>query len=378
MLINHLELSKLTLIMPTSRRQEYALRNMQYWSNTSVTLIVLDNSPSPIDANLIKSFGKNIIYKYDNRTYEKRIMGALSLINTKYTQLIGDDEFYVKSAVTSCIRELEKDNTLTSCTGCCIKFVVDKSSKKIYSELVYERLYDDYKHSIQEDPIKRLNLYMKNYESFPIYAVTRSSVWKEAFRLVSNPKQFNFFSSDEYQVNSYLIFAGKSKVLKELLWLRSAAENEPVRDLKYDLLESPINIVQWWNSNNLERREFIDKMSNVLKNINPNLNLDYKKIVIDSYHHYKLGGGGSWLEGKMLYVKEKKGNLIYYSISFYNLIKKLIPSKIKDLLKSSKLWKINHSLFLDGTYSLGKRGIKIDYENLMNIEQIILNFHKRD
>lgn len=58
MTINYSELTKLTLIMPTSRRQDYALRNMRYWSNTSVTLIVLDNSPSPIESNLIKSFGK--------------------------------------------------------------------------------------------------------------------------------------------------------------------------------------------------------------------------------------------------------------------------------------------------------------------------------
>ena len=377
MTINHSELTKLTLIMPTSRRQDYALRNMRYWSNTSVTLIVLDNSPSPIEANLIKSFGKNIIYKYDNRTYEKRIAGAIPLINTTYTQLIADDEFYVKSAVISCIRELDKDNTLTSCTGCCLKFIVDKRSKKIYSKFVYERLYDEYEHSIQEDPSKRLNLYMKNYEPFPVYAVTRSSVWKKAFELINNHKQFNFFSSDEYQLNSYLIFSGKSKVIKELLWLRSAGENIPVRDLKFDLVESPINIVQWWNSNNLEREEFIEKLSKVLRNINLDLNLDYKKIVIDSYNHYKSGGAG-WLENKMHYTKEKKGIFVYYLIRFYNLIKMLIPFKIKNIIKSSQLWEINYSSFLEGTDLLSNKSIKVDYENLKNIEQIVLDFHKID
>ena len=77
-------------------------------------------------------------------------------------------------------------------------------------------------------------------------------------------------------------------------------------------------------------------------------------------------------------TKEKKGIFVYYLIRFYNLIKMLIPSKIKNIIKSSQLWKINYSSFLEVADLLSKKRIKVDYENLKNIEQIVLDFHKID
>ena len=59
------ELSKLTLVMATYGRQSYALRNMRYWSNSDVVLLVLDASPRAIENNLLKDFGKNILYVHD-------------------------------------------------------------------------------------------------------------------------------------------------------------------------------------------------------------------------------------------------------------------------------------------------------------------------
>ena len=80
--------------MATYGRQSYALRNMRYWSNSDVVLLVLDASPRPIENNLLKDFGKNILYVHDQSNFNERIINSFSKINTKYTQLICDDEFY--------------------------------------------------------------------------------------------------------------------------------------------------------------------------------------------------------------------------------------------------------------------------------------------
>lgn len=372
---NSLELSKLTLVMPTSRRQDFVLRNISYWSNSGVTLLVLDNSPNAIEDSIIKSFGKNIIYKHDKRTFEKRIFDSFSFINTKYSQLIGDDEFYIKSAVISSIKELERDESLISCTGCCLKFVVDKEDRKIYSRYVYPRLYNNYKYTIQEDPKKRLNLFMKNYQPFPIYAITRSNVWKKAFELISNSKRFNFWSSDEIQVNMYLIFFGKSKVIRELLWLRSEGENLNVRDLNYDLTESQIFIDEWWNFNKSERIEFIDKLSEAFKKINFEKNFNYKDVIISSYENFLISGAGRWEQTRMNYIKDEKGILVFYLFLIVNFIKKKVPKKIKNFIKSLKIWKKKQNLLLEGAVSLKKKGIKVDHQKLSEIQKIIENFH---
>ena len=108
-------------------------------------------------------------------------MCSFDLINTKYVQLIGDDEFYIISAIENCIKELENNESIVSCTGCCLKFVVNKEDKKIYSKYVYQRLYNNYNYTIQEDSKNRLVSFMRYYQPFPIYSITRSSVWKKAF-----------------------------------------------------------------------------------------------------------------------------------------------------------------------------------------------------
>ena len=124
------ELSKLTLVMPTYGRQNHVIRNIAYWSNTGVILLVLDASPIPIENEILKSFGENIIYIHDTNNYNERLVNSFSKINSKYAQLICDDEFYPISAVISCIKDLEKNDDIISCMGVCLGFEIDKKHKK--------------------------------------------------------------------------------------------------------------------------------------------------------------------------------------------------------------------------------------------------------
>ncbi|MDC1014863.1 TIGR00180 family glycosyltransferase, partial [Candidatus Pelagibacter sp.] len=235
------ELSKLTLVMATYGRQDHAIRNMRYWSNTGVVFLVLDASPNPIKNKQLKNFGNNILYVHDQSDYNERIVNSFSKINTKYTQLICDDEFYPISSVISSIKELEKNEKIISCMGVCLGFEVDKKNKKIFSKRIYERLIGNYNHTMNPDPVERMSGYMTNYIPFLMYAMIRSETWKKAFFLPirfkrekdmeNNLEKFNFFASDEAQINMYLSFAGKSKVLPELYWLRSFGEHLTIREL---------------------------------------------------------------------------------------------------------------------------------------------------
>ena len=74
------ELSKLTLVMATYSRQEHVKRNMAYWSNTGVILLVLDASPKPIENEILKTFDDNIIYVHDTSDYNERLVNSFSKI----------------------------------------------------------------------------------------------------------------------------------------------------------------------------------------------------------------------------------------------------------------------------------------------------------
>ena len=132
-----LELSKLTLVMATYGRQDHAIRNMRYWSNTGVILLVLDASPKPIENEILKTFDDNIIYVHDTSDYNERLVNSFSKINTKYTQLICDDEFYPISAVLSCIQELEKDENIISSMGVYLFYQHQILSKHPWMKILY-------------------------------------------------------------------------------------------------------------------------------------------------------------------------------------------------------------------------------------------------
>ena len=370
-----LDLSQLTLVMPTCRRQDYAIRNMQYWSKTNATLLVLDDSPEPIKDNIIRSFGNNIIYKHDTSEYILRIVNSYSKIKTEYTQLISDDEFYITSAVRSCIEELEKDDSLISCNGCCLKFIVDKENNQIYSKHVYHRLYNYYTDTMKEDSVKRLYTYMENYVPVLMYGVIRTDIWKIAFELPV--MQINFFASDELQISMYLAFVGKSKIIRELLWLRSFGEHLSIREEFSDRIEPPKTMEKWWHTDLSERENFIKKMNEIFNEIIKSKNIKAKDIVENSCNQFIKGGGSDGTNSNHHRIKEKYGILIFYLMEFIKKIKLLIPYKIKDFIKNLNIWKKSKMSFLNGAESLKKMGIKVNTVELIEIKRIIEHFHSK-
>ena len=56
-------------------KTSYALRNMRYWSNSDVVLLVLDASPRPIENNLLKILEK-IFYMFMTKVINERIINS--------------------------------------------------------------------------------------------------------------------------------------------------------------------------------------------------------------------------------------------------------------------------------------------------------------
>ena len=112
---NYKKLAKLTLVMPSYERQSFVIRSMKYWSNKNVKLVVLDGSKRPIKSSFLKTLNlnKNIYYKHSKSSFVKRLQKSTSLVKTKYVALIGDDEFYVPSALSKCIDELDKNKEVS-------------------------------------------------------------------------------------------------------------------------------------------------------------------------------------------------------------------------------------------------------------------------
>jgi len=370
---SHSNLSELTLVMPTCRRQDYVFRNLEYWSKTDVKIIILDDSPKSIDKEIINKLNKNITYIHSQKSYSDRLEIAANQINTKYAQLICDDEFYIISALNACIEELEKDVTIISCSGCCLKFNYKRKKNYIYSHIVYEPLTFEYNYTMIADPIDRMSKYMENYVPFLMYGVVRSNYWKKAFKIPSK-KNFNFFAYEEIQINIFLSLAGKSKVLKQLLWLRSE-ENVPTRDNFIDKRQPQFLFETWWYQNEEEKKSLIQIMSKVFQEINLEIKTDFQTILNIAFKNYIKGGGGNLFKKKTYLTKKHKGIFVFCIITSVTFIKRILPNKIKKFFKSLGYFIKLQKNFYESAIDLNKRGVKVDINNLKMINQIVRKFH---
>ena len=111
------DLSDLTIIIISYKRRNYALRSLKYWSGKGVRVHLLDGSAESIPENLLQGLEENITYHHLYKSLFERLRIGPELVETEYSILLGDDEFFLPSALQACIDELEADRSLVACTA---------------------------------------------------------------------------------------------------------------------------------------------------------------------------------------------------------------------------------------------------------------------
>ena len=119
-------LSKLTILIPTYNRPLELERAIEYWRDLPVTVHILDGSDKPWFpvGNLIGDSAA-IFYRHlpneseygfhDN--YCERINLGLSLVNSEFSALIADDDFFTLSGLTRALKILSDHNRIDAVIG---------------------------------------------------------------------------------------------------------------------------------------------------------------------------------------------------------------------------------------------------------------------
>jgi glycosyltransferase domain-containing protein len=215
-------LSKLSIIIPTYNRPDFALRNMTFWSGSEVSVYIVDGSLNPIPSSSMKDLTPNIHYHHIGKSIEERIYFATQRIKTEYAMLCGDDEFMVYSGLKACIEFLERNLDFTVCIGRCIGFNPVKN--KIYLSPVkdFHRT-----HFVNQNSVaSRIEYHISNYMVTTFYGVHRTESFKFCFEQI-NCRIFSCPYVQETLLEMFAAAYGKSKVLPNVTWLRSS-ENKPV------------------------------------------------------------------------------------------------------------------------------------------------------
>jgi glycosyltransferase domain-containing protein len=357
-------LTRLTFVVPTYERRDYVLRLMNYWVDKGPRLIVMDGSAEPIEPEKLDAFAPHIQYLHRPVGIYMRVAEALDLIQTEFVALAGDDEFYISSAVESCIEELVRDDGLIACCGRAIGFGL--TNQFVFGRPQYPRL-EGYSVDSRIGE-SRIRQHMSDYVPSLVYAICRAQQWKTAWKYVTK-KEFPFFAAGEIQIEMCMAYAGRSKVIPELMWFRSRNETKPVRGTDPSLDERS-SLPSWWNdtSKATEHEEFVSIMSEAFNKLLPEEGGDTKRAVVT---------------GVETYLDRFKKNKNRHRVinSFRKAAVKIVPDRIKPFVRNSlrillRNKAVNNTELLDAVKNLERLGVQVDFKTVAEIEKIIIKFHQ--
>ncbi len=377
------ELSDLTIVMPTYNRQDYALRNMRYWSGKGPAVHVLDGSSHPIYAHQLLSLSPNIFYHHLPISINARLSKAITdeMVTTEYAILLGDDEFHLPSGLKKCMDRLENSD-LVACLGRCLYFEITED-KDIFSYpwIAPHTSFEGYT-LLSNDPRERLLKHMNPYLCTTIYAVTKADVWK--VNVMAAITETSTIDASEIAYEMACAYQGKSAVIDVLTWLRSgenATTNAP-RNKK------TLPNYKWMTQNDYasEKEVYVE---------------DIEKALAESERLEEFLAGGQVrkdiLDAMDAFVVCSQASFDNRWVNFTRYITRLI-SNARNLL-TTKLplsWvayikKIKHSLegymgverpmissgdLSEMARAWGEGGISYDESEIQEIQDIILDFHQ--
>lgn len=349
--------NNLTIVIPSFNRHEFLLRTMLFWANTGFKVIVVDGSSVKLDSSLVP-INNNISYYHIKMGWGRRLLFAASKIETDYVIMASDDEYYVPSGLKSLVEFLDINTDYSSCIGRCLGFEIDEN--KLFGVSQYPKL-NGYS-VLSNDPASRVKNHMEDYVMSLVWSVTRTPVWKLAAETYAS-EEFRLFCQAELQFEMILAFAGKSKVLPVLTWLRSIGENNPIANTEPSLdSSSPMNVF-WRESKRLHEAE---QFLNVMTNTFMLLRKGDKK-----YCHNAVSAG---CEAYCQWVDSR--NLIYRSR--LRKIMNNIPASLKSSLRRimSQIEKNKRINIVSAAKRLENEGVFVDYEAVKIVEKSLFSFYK--
>jgi len=342
-------LSKLTIIIFSYNRQKCLLRAIDYWSNYKIKIIILDGSEKKLD--FINLINQNIKYIHDPRNLHDRLLSSINYIETEFVMFSTDDEFFLPSAISSCINFLIKNNDYSSCGGRAIKFYTNKNhvfGHKCYPGLANLSLSDD-------NSIDRIKKHFSNYVPAHFYSVIRSNIFKSISKYVFE-KNYKVHALVELQIEFMVVVSGKSKIIPELIWIRN--DDELKVSVKYPKLAFPISIDEWWYDEDKreDKKNFLKRTEIICNVLNPDKKFKFNKKIISNLFE--------------IYINKKK-NRKAKNRSYLKRLVKLFPNQIIKFIKILIFWEkiklLKAKSLLDEANFLEKQNVLINYKELKNV-----------
>lgn len=249
-----MDLTRSTLVILSHNRQHCLKQTLQFYKSTSLKLLVLDNSPLPLESEFIPS---NCRYININESFALRSARAAALVETPYTIVGADDEIYLLSSLEKMQEFLDKNDDYVAVGG--YAMAVWEYGPTIAASWAYKRTFRY--HNNADTPLGRIQLHTGGgsspVTSFFTCNLTRTWAVKDCLSMYAKAP---LLATDAISVLT-ICGAGKSKYLDLVYWVRNWNQS-PRSHAGWD---RRVFLHEWWlkPENEQKREMFIGDLSSV-------------------------------------------------------------------------------------------------------------------
>ena len=359
-------LEKLSIVIPTYGRHDFVRRQIGYWSDSPVTVHIMDGSSHPIESESLENLSSNIKYRHSNDDFFTRMRAATELINTPYVALLGDDDLFVKSGLRRCVEHLENRAEVFGVVGRSMYFFHQRGV--VFGEPKHSEA-TNYERDIRGGIARLHNLYHPGKIGAVAYGVFRSDQWKPAIRATYAKKYSSGYVYDTF-LRTLLTYTGEIEVVEAVTWLCSG-ENPPIKN--QSSFNRSIDLLEW-----LDDPKFKDEV------------IDFKRrlvseaLVIKSQEEAVMVSAIDFVVGTLEERYRYKANRrVSFREKLPRMIKAMAPAPVKQAAKSILPRSITRKLdwqgiqFLDCLNLMEQRGVYVDRKEMSNITEMIRAFHQQ-
>ena len=358
-------LEKLSIVILTYGRHDFVRRQIDYWSNSPVTIHIVDGSPDPIRQKDLENLSTNIKYHHINDDYFARMRAAIELVETPYVAMLADDDFFLTAGLIESIRRLEADPKLFGVVGRAMYFFFQRG--KVLGNQTHAQS-GNYPDAINTGIARLNNLYHEGKVGGLAFGVYRSEGWRSAVRSTYAKTYSCAYVYDSF-LRTMLTYLGEIKVSESLVWLCSG-ENPPIKN--ESSFNRKVDLIDWFNN-----IEYAEEVVDYKVRLTEALFAEGKdsREAIERSVNYVV----STLESRYQ-VKAQQRTSIAKRIPV--LVQRYVPKTIKDFgkdylpLKLKKILDWQNFTLSEVFEQMKTRGIVYDDVEVDRVIALIKDFHK--
>ena len=223
--MNPKELLDMTIVIPTKNRPQYIERMLTYYLSLNFigNIVILDSSDEEVAQHIEKYVNdidkENYTYTFSLGLPTTVIKENLNLIKTKYTSLLGDDDYAIPTGILRSIEYLKNNPDVGACRGEALKI---RDDSNLSSESISR--YWNFFNRVEDSSGDRVVQHFSDYHS-PQFHVCRSEIFIKAFSNAPSMSEmeagYDWLIGDELVTAALMLAYGKFASIEGLHLVRT-------------------------------------------------------------------------------------------------------------------------------------------------------------